>query len=146
MWMSYKLKIATGENLSILERQDEWTLEEYMENKQKIPHILRFLTVVHRADMEDAKLGNDLQFRKRLRSDPLRIQREISSLECSEKSTCSNYNKKNCSVGLSNPYLKKTPNCFSIEDIPGREYVEMSLEAIRSASVLVVILPDSIPI
>lgn len=146
MWMNYKLPIVTGEVLSILEKQEEWTKEVYEYFKAHQPHIIRFLTVIHRQDMEDAKLGNDIVFRKRLRSDLLRIQREISGLNCSERASCNSYHKKNCSLDLSNSLLKKTPRCFSVEDVDGREYMEMAIEAIRTNSVLVVILADSIPL
>jgi hypothetical protein len=138
--MSYKLPIRTGEILKVLERQSEITGSELEAIRRFDPALLNAITVVTRSEIEDAKLGNDTLFLKKLRSDSVKLQMAISSYKCEERKECKSYNVDKCSLKLMNPRLKGVPRCFKVEDILGREYIEMLIEAVRERSILVLVV------
>ena len=143
MWMSYNLPIRTGEILKVFERQEEITKSELEFLRKFDPTLLNAMTLVTRSEIEDAKLGNDSLFILKLRSDVIKLQMAISVYKCDERKECKSYNTDKCSLGLVNPRLKGVPRCFKVEDLLGREYIEMLIEAVRERSILVLVMAST---
>lgn len=141
MWISYVLKLRTGEAFSVLESHEEYSLDDYTYVHAKYPELSRAINWFPRTIIEKAKIGDDRDFTSRLKSGGHRLAQIYVGRDCAEKSTCKSY-KTYCNPDPRDWILKKLPLCFDVGDSRFRDLEELCLEACRTNSIVIVPITD----
>lgn len=99
----YSMEISSGETLKIVEIIPELvSIEEF----NKLPkHIHSLIPQVPKEIMESAKIGDDRQFIKLLKTQPIGCLLKIEKKRCVHSKNCAMYDEYPCTISIKRKYL-----------------------------------------
>jgi hypothetical protein len=109
----YKIKLSTGEVIGFMEI--DYDVIKHVANEPDIKDILAACTKILHHELQDAKIGNDRELKKRLSTPPIGCLMKFRNFECKDKSDCSMFDKYKCSLGALDLKKKRGlfPDCFN---------------------------------
>lgn len=98
-FIDYDLKLSNGEIIKISEldlgRISEFYIREYIKLRK---NIVKWIPIIPRAVVEEAKLGYDRNFVKLLGSPPYSVLMRLDNLKCNERYFCASYSPSLCEM------------------------------------------------